>query len=58
VSDAADDARAVEVRAEEEGVGLIGVSTSDAGQSLIPWDQAIAVARRIIELARARGDLT
>ena len=25
---------------------------------LIPWAQAVKVARRMIELARARGDLT
>jgi uncharacterized membrane protein YdfJ with MMPL/SSD domain len=49
--------RQVALHVEVDGIGLTGVSTRDGEKSLIPWDQAIAVARRIIELARAHGDL-
>jgi hypothetical protein len=56
---AADDpSRQVELRAENDGVAVTGASTPDHDKTLIPWDQATAVARRIIELARARGDLS
>jgi hypothetical protein len=37
---------------------VTGASTPDHDKALIPWDQAVAVARRIIELARARGDIS
>jgi hypothetical protein len=63
VSNAADDAKApdsgrrVEVRAEDGGVAVVRASRPDR-QTLIPWDQAVAVGRCIIELARARGDLS
>jgi hypothetical protein len=50
--------RQVDLHLEDDGVALFGVSTLDPDNSLIPWDQAVAVARRIIELARARGDLS
>jgi hypothetical protein len=57
-SELADQAsRQVELHVEYDGVALSGVSTPDGEKSLIPWDQAIVVARRIIELARAHGDL-
>jgi hypothetical protein len=49
--------RQVALQVEDEGVALTGVSMRDSEKSLIPWDQAIDVARRIIELARAHGDL-
>jgi len=49
--------RDVELRADDDGVALIGGATPDYA-TLIPWDQATAVARRIIEHARARGDLS
>jgi hypothetical protein len=63
VSDAAEDARPptssqVAVHAEDRGVTVAGLSTPDPDTTLIPRDQAVAVARRIIELARARGDLS
>ena len=48
--------RQVALHAEDDGVALTGVA--DLDKALIPWDQAVAVARRIIELARARGDLS
>jgi hypothetical protein len=50
--------RGVEIRATEDGVE---VETADSNASeivLIPWDQAVKVARRIIELARPRGDVS
>jgi hypothetical protein len=50
--------RQVELHAEDDGVAVTGASTPDHDKTLIPWDQAVAVARRIIELARARGDLS
>jgi hypothetical protein len=31
---------------------------ADGSTVVIQWDQAVAVARRIIELARARGDVS
>jgi hypothetical protein len=51
--------RQVELHAGDDGVAVTGAATPDAGVVVvIPWDQAVRVARRIIELARARGDLT
>jgi hypothetical protein len=50
--------RQIGVRPSDDGVE---VQTDDSLGSeivLIPWDQAVAVARRIIELARARGDIS
>ena len=49
--------RQVALHAEDDGVAVTGASTPDHDKALIPWDQAVAVGRRIIELARARGDL-
>jgi hypothetical protein len=49
--------RQIGVRPSDDGVE---VQTDDSLGSeivLTPWDQAVAVARRIIELARSRGDL-
>jgi hypothetical protein len=40
----------------QSGRGCSGGWTSEP--ALIPWDQAVAVGRRIIELARARGDIS
>jgi hypothetical protein len=64
MSNAANDVRAsdepsrqVAVHAENDGVAVTG-ATTPGHETLIPWDQAVAVARRIIELARARGDLS
>jgi hypothetical protein len=48
----------VALQAEVDGVALIGASTPDPDKALIPWGQAVAVARRIIEPARARGDIS
>jgi hypothetical protein len=42
---------AVELRANGDGIQLL-----DPG--VIPWDQAVAVGRQIIKLARARGDVS
>jgi hypothetical protein len=50
--------RAVEVRASEDGVEVETEDSLGSEIVLIPWDQAVRVARRIIEFARARGDLT
>jgi hypothetical protein len=48
-----------ELQAGDDGVAVTGGSTGpDPDVVVIPWGQAVAVARRIIELARARGDLT
>jgi len=65
MSDAAKDvgapderSRQVTLHAEDDGVAVTGASTPDPDRALIPWDQAVAVARRIIELARARGDIS
>jgi BioD-like phosphotransacetylase family protein len=65
MSNAAKDVRAadeashrVTPHAEDDGVAVTGASTPDHDKALIPWDQAVAVARRIIELARARGDIS
>jgi hypothetical protein len=65
MSNAAKDVRAadeasqrVALHAEDDGAAVTGASTADPDKALIPWDQAVAVARRIIELARARGDLS
>jgi hypothetical protein len=56
---AADEAsRRVALHAEADGVAVTGASTPDPDKALIPWNQAVAVARRIIELARARGDIS
>jgi hypothetical protein len=56
---AADEAaRRVTLHAEDHGVAVTGASTPDPDRALIPWGQAVAVARRIIELARARGDIS
>jgi hypothetical protein len=48
----------VVLHAEDDGVAVTGASTPDPDGALFPWDQAVAVARRIIELARARGDVS
>jgi hypothetical protein len=50
--------RRVAVHAEDDGVAVTGATTPDPDKALIPWNQAVAVARRIIELARARGDIS
>jgi hypothetical protein len=56
---AADEAsRRVALHAEGDGVAVTGAATPDPDKALIPWDQAVAVGRRIIELARARGDIS
>jgi hypothetical protein len=49
---------AVEVWASDDGVEVETDTPLGSEIVLIPWDQAVAVARRIIELARARGDLS
>jgi hypothetical protein len=50
--------RTVDVRPSEDGVE-VEADTANGGEIvLIPWAQAVKVARRIIDLARARGDLT
>jgi len=48
----------VDVRPSEDGVELEADAANGGEIVLIPWAQAVKVARRIIELARARGDLT
>jgi len=65
MSNAAKDVRAadeashrVALQAEDDGVAVTGASTPDPDKALIPWEQAVGVARRIIELARARGDIS
>jgi hypothetical protein len=50
--------RQVALHAEDDGVAVTGATTPDPDKALIPWNQAVAVARRIIELARARGDIS
>jgi hypothetical protein len=50
--------RQVALHAQDDGVAVTGASTPDPDKALIPWDQAVAAGRRIIELARARGDLS
>ncbi len=51
-------ARTVDVRPSDDGVEVETTDSNGSDIVLIPWAQAVAVARRIIELARARGDLT
>jgi hypothetical protein len=48
----------VALHAEDDGVTVTGASTPDRDKALIPWDQAVAVGRRIIEFARAHGDIS
>jgi hypothetical protein len=51
--------RQVELQAGDDGVAVTGAATPAADVVVvIPWSQAVAIGRRIIELARARGDLT
>jgi len=50
--------RTVNVRPSEEGVEVEADAASGGEIVLIPWAQAVKVARQIKELARARGDLT
>jgi hypothetical protein len=49
---------AVEVRASDDGVEVETDTPLGSEIVLIPWDQAVKVGRRIIYLARERGDLT
>ena len=48
----------LEVRASDDGVEIETDDSLGSEIVLIPWDQAITVARRIIQLARDRGDST
>jgi hypothetical protein len=45
----------VDVHAEDDGVH---VTVEGGGVTVIPWPQAVPTARRIIQLARDRGDLS
>ena len=54
----------VELDPTETGVKLIGSSGAprehpdDYDVALIPWDQVTRIGRALIDLARARGDLS
>jgi hypothetical protein len=48
----------LEVRASSDGVEIETDDSLGSEIVLIPWDQAVIVARQIIQLARDRGDLT
>jgi hypothetical protein len=48
----------LEVRASDDGVEIETDDSLGSEIVLIPWDQAITVARQIIQLARDRGDFT
>jgi hypothetical protein len=48
----------LEVRASEDGVEIETDDSLGSEIVLIPCDQAITVARQIIQLARDRGDFT
>jgi hypothetical protein len=47
-----------EAHSEEDGVHVRVEGGLASGVAIVPWSEAIRIARRIIELARARGDLT
>jgi hypothetical protein len=53
-----DASRQVELQAGDDGVAVTGGSAPHPDPVVIPWGQAVAIGRRIIELARARGDLS
>lgn len=48
----------LDVRASDDGVEIETDDSLGSEIVLIPWDQAITVARQIIQLARDRGDFT
>jgi hypothetical protein len=51
----------VQIHARENGVEVDGADIrgeSHPGVALIPWEQAVAVARQIIQLARNHSDVT
>jgi hypothetical protein len=50
--------RTVDLRASQDGVEVEANAANGAEIVLIPRAQAVQVGRRIIELARARCDLT
>jgi hypothetical protein len=48
----------LDVRASEDGVEIETDDSLGSEIVLIPWDQAVTVARQIIQLARDRGDFS
>jgi hypothetical protein len=49
----------VRVEPATYGVGLAGEQPNGHSATfIIPWDQAVVVSRRILQLARNRGDVS
>ncbi|MDQ2960704.1 MAG: hypothetical protein M3R48_06605 [Candidatus Dormibacteraeota bacterium] len=60
LADSGERKQIVSVEASAEGVHILGALPPDGGDhamTVIPWDEAAEVARRVLQLARDHGDV-